>query len=198
MKIFYFLIIIFVLFSCNTKRTNSSVQKDSDIVFMPNKEALVKLIKDSIGEFRIYDSIKIDIDRYARGYLWIVIPNDQTDAIIVACKYAKNGITVLDVNENILKDEPLFSDNNLYALYKDGLKTIVLSAQNYPTDYYFRFEPNGIYVDSIVLLRKIYETDRVAVEKAVINKPPFGKIRLQNYTDDIWDASDVHYIRQEK
>jgi hypothetical protein len=127
-----------------------------------------------------------------------VIPQTTPNAIIFALTHERKHykLNVSDVNMDILKDEPLASDDFLYALYTIEEKTIVLSAQQYPIEYYFHFGQDGVYVDSIVLRKKVYVNDGVNVEKATIKKAPLGTIRLQEFTDDIWNASDVKFVQQ--
>jgi hypothetical protein len=203
MKSIEFIFIIAVAISCNSRKSEKNVNTDTsknDVSISENvsiskniSESIRMLIGDEIKKgFKVSDSVALKINHDATGYLCLVFPEDENEddgyGILFALKHENNKLTISDINRNITE----YSAHS-YFLTENKAVSLTLDYPRAIDQYYFHFELDGVFVDSLTLQGKEFKTDSLIVKTARIISPPFGTIRLKDYSDDILNDLKIHW-----
>ena len=195
-----------LLFSCHnhnssqkepiqdTSKQSVCLQQDQDV----NIDAIKESILTKFADFELYDLLSVNMDdENGKGYVWLIKDTDST-GIILAYKFEKETLTLLEENENILKE---YIDIGRHELVKEDNSRFFLRSEyganaRSGEEAYFTFTSEGVFVDSLVMFRKIYDNENEAVylECFTITQKDFGKIRLKDLTNDIWANYDKKIV----
>ena len=149
-------------------------------------DAIKQSKQSKFADFELLDSLSVNIDDVGKIYLLLKKINDFAGVVVSVYKCKGSEVTLLDENENIIP-----FDTGIYFLYVDDNSTFSLRSEYGAGSgdvVYFSYnsdEEEGIFVDSLVLFRRVFGDDEIYIEKATITKEKFGNLRLKDLTEEI-------------
>jgi len=158
---------------------------------------IIKLIEDAVynefGKFELILSASVGYNDKAEGYIWL-ITNEKagnTIPVLVTYKYELNNLTLLDVNKEIVSPELVVSNPETYFFTrKDNMAFL---HDGYGTVFHLLFDTNGVYVDAVEYTRLLYGVEDIKLESVTFGKDQFGKIRLKDFSRDIFESLSDKY-----
>jgi hypothetical protein len=159
------------------------------------KENVAELMRESLlkklnTSFEVFDSVSVKINDSITVYLWIVLPETEIEGIIAAYKYDSGILSIIDINSEIFNDSGIKEMRDNHELVKTSRKIFLRSSYGQSAqvinETYFNFDITGVYVDSIVLIYKSFDADRLMITSHILDRSIIGKIRLTDFFDDIW------------